>query len=332
MKRLMATSLTFMLALGFISCGNNKQPTVLAERTRPITAGRTLIDTDATRVGDITNLSKVQFPQNTNDNSLNTEEGTTDATANTSTTATIRVDDKLYVNRDQNPILFRGSISQSDDVDWIKVTLEDDQMYRVVVFGTTPGSDRTLTTPLLKGLYKGDDDYIAGTSGSFSSRGDKTKVHYCADADAAYYVAVHSFGGETGTYDLHVLKVPDDVQPDNISTLGTITVGGSQDGKINYRGDADWYQADLTGGTTYRMNLRVRPSRQPAVGSHFVPDLSPRVRLYNSTGGYIEKGTENSDFTMSSISYTPAETSTYLIAAAARINRIGRYTLTLSEQ
>ena len=297
MKRFM--SLTFILALGSISCGDSKQPTAPAELIGPIAAGKALTDT---------------------------EEGDTDAPANASTMATVNIDNNTHGNSKRH-IFFRGSIDRSDDVDWIQVTLESGQMYRFVVLGASSSSDRTLTDPKLIGLYRGDDDYINGTSGSNLVR--KSKMHYSADADAVYYVAVSSRRGETGTYDLRVLNVPDDIQPDNISTPGTIAVGGTQDGKINYRGDEDWYKAELIAGTTYQMELIRR--------SYVLPNFYPELYLRNSAGvpikrGHFKKGTKNTKHSTSVISYTPAENGTYFIAATSRINRIGKYRLTLSEE
>ena len=293
MKRLM--SLTFILALGFISCGDDKQPTAPAELIGPIAAGKALTDT---------------------------EEGNTDAPADASTTATVNIDDNTHGNK--KSIFFRGSISQSDDVDWIKVTLEDDQMYRFVVRGAGSNSDRTLTGPNLIGLYKGNDDYISGTSGAPLFR--KSKVHYFADDGGVHYVAVSSREGETGTYDLNVLAVPDDIQPDNISTQGTIAGGGNQNGKINYRGDEDWYKAELTGDTRYRIELIRR--------SYVLPNFFPELYLRDSAGvpikkGEFKKGTKNTKRSTSILRYTPAEDGTYFIVATSRVNRIGKYTLRL---
>ena len=460
MKRLM--SLTFILALGFISCGDGKQPTASAELIGPIAAGKALTDADATRdgaadLGDITDLSEVQFPRNTlngsddavdyykfrltaakavavalrqldfnadlfleddagtvlasSENSgtdnewieqtvlagtyyvrvlaqetgenayvfrygvdapdadevarlegqneqtttqeeeedhqhetntqeeedhqhedtkniggvLNTYEGDTDSPADASTTATVAVDDKMYMNGQQEPIRFRGNISHSDDVDWIRVMLKEDMVFTFVVLGKTSNSDRTLTRPYIIGLYRGDNDYINGTGGSLDGlKPHRSELIYSADANANYYVAIRSRGGETGTYDLRVLWVPDDIHPDNTNTQGTLAVGESHRGSIHFRGDEDWFRVDLTGGTTYQVELTNRTLQRP---------LFPKVALHNSAGRFIKKGTGNDNSTnFYSLSYTPASTDTYFIVASTEIRGVGRYTLTLSEE
>ena len=253
---------------------------------------------------------------------LNTEEGDTDAPADASTTATIITDDKMYMGGNQEPIHFRGNISHSDDVDWIRVMLKEDMVFTITVKGKTSDSDRTLTRPYIIGLYRGDNDYINGTGGSLGgSNPHRSELIYSADANANYYVAIRSLGGETGTYDLRVLWVPDDIHPDNTNTQGTITVGGSHRGSIHFRGDEDWFRVDLTGGTTYQVKLTNR--------SLAIRQFYPKLTLRNSAGRTIKTGTGKSSLV--SLSYTPASTGTYFIVASAVIRRVGRYTLTLSE-
>ena len=253
----------------------------------------------------------------------NTEEGDTDAPASTSTTATIAVDE--YV-RGQAPIHFRGSISHSDDVDWIRVMLKADMVFRITVLGRREGSSssgRTLTRPYLLGLYKGDDDYIDDTDGSLDpQKPHKSYVVYTADANANYYVAVGSRSGETGTYDLRVVWFDDDAHPDNINTKGTIAVGGSLDHKLNFRGDVDWYKTTLTAGTTYQIRMTNKAD----------PNIWPKFYISDSAGEVIARSVYERNSAVS-LSYTPAETGTYFIVAYSFLMDIaGNYTLTLSEE
>lgn len=257
---------------------------------------------------------------------LNTEEGDTDAPADASTTATVTKDDKLYMNVDANhePILFWGNISHSDDVDWIRVMLEDNKMFRISLIGQASDSEPALARPDLIGLYRGDgdNDYIDGTRGFISVNGQSARVIYSADATAFYYVAVSSLGGETGAYNLRVLWVPDDIHPDNTNTRGTINVGESHLGSIHFRGDEDWFRVDLTSGTTYQVELTNRSLAKR--------QFYPKLTLRNSAGKFIKKGTRSNTSEIS-LSYTPENTGTYFFIVSAVIRRVGRYTLTLSE-
>ena len=88
------------------------------------------------------------------------------ATADTSTSVTAEVIPWSKNSGKRGRYHFRGTIGEPGDVDWIKVTLEADQMYRVVLKGATTGNYRTLSIPLLTGLYTGEGsaNYIEGNA------------------------------------------------------------------------------------------------------------------------------------------------------------------------
>ena len=139
---------------------------------------------------------------------------------------------------------FRGAIGEPGgvdwiDVDWIKVTLDAEQMYRIVLKS-----------------------------------------------------------GATGSYDLLVMGVEDDCQPDNTSTHDSIDVGGSRNGRINYGGDTDWFRAELTGGTAYTATV--------TQGEGASPIPVPRVLIYDTAASMVAVGESASDMNSSVASYTRA--------------------------
>ena len=63
----------------------------------------------------------------------------------------------------------------------------------------------------------------------------------------------------TGTYQLSVIDVTDGVPddyPEDVHTSGSVAVGGSTRGLVEYRGDVDWFAVTLEGGTNYQIDVR----------------------------------------------------------------------------
>ena len=248
------------------------------------------------------------------------------ATADSSTTATAEVLTSSNGSGKRGRYHFRGAVGEPGDVDWIKATLEAEQMYRIVVKSATTGNYRTLTQPILMGLYTGDgaENYISGTLAVPQGNRFEPRIHYYAETAGDYYVSAKGYGDGVGAYDLLVAEVEDDCQPDNTSTHDSIEIGGSKNARIDYRGDTDWFSAELTGGTTYRAELAGRGEGNP------LP--APKVYIYNSSGRIVASGKWDSDSYSSVASYTPAEDGTVYIVAGSMINRSGSYEVSLSEQ
>ena len=248
-----------------------------------------------------------------------------EATADTSTTAVAEVLPSSKSSGKRGRYHFRGAIGEPGDRDWVKVTLKAEQMYRIVV---KSGADnyRTLTEPILIGLYTGDgsENYISGTLSVPDARRGDARIHYYAESAGVYYVSVMGFGDDWGSFDLLVMEVEDDCQPDNTSTHDTIAVDESRDAKIDYRGDADWFRAELTGGTTYRAEVASRGETNP------LP--LPKVYIYNGSGQMVNSGAYNSGGPSSVASISPTSSGTYYVVASSMINRSGLYTVSLSEE
>ena len=143
-----------------------------------------------------------------------------EATADTSTTAVAEVLPSSTKSGKRGRYHFRGAIGEPGDVDWIKVTLEAGQMYRIVVKSKATRNYRTITDPLLLGLYTGDgtENYIRGTLSVPDGRRHEPRLHYYAESGGVYYISVRGYEDDTGAYDLLVAEVEDDCQPDNTST------------------------------------------------------------------------------------------------------------------
>ena len=248
-----------------------------------------------------------------------------EATANSSTAAAAEVLPWHKSSGKRGRYHFRGAIGEPGDVDWIKVTLEADQMYRIVVKSTATGNLRTLSEPILTGLYTGDgaENYIGGTLAVPSGRQLQARIHFYAKSAGVYYASVRGFQDDTGSYDLLVMEVEDDCQPDNTSTHDTIAVGGSKDAAIDYRGDSDWFRTELTGGTAYT----VEASR----GDGARPLAYPKVLVYDGSGKKVTTGEWDSGVQSSVATYTPERDGTHFIVVISGVDLTGNYRLSVSE-
>ena len=247
-----------------------------------------------------------------------------EATADSSTTAVAEVLPSSKSGGKRGRYHFRGVIGEPRDVDWVKVTLEADQMYRIVMKSATTGNYRTLTEPLI-GLYTADDteNYIRGTRAAPYGHRLEARLHYYVESGGVYYVSMRGFENGTGSYDLLVMEVEDDCQPDNTSTHDTIAVEESKNARIDYSGDTDWFRAELTGGTTYRATVAQGDGARPLVG--------PRVVIYDSAASIVARGESPSGLESSVASYTPDGDGTYYIVATSMGRWSGNYKVSLSE-
>ena len=216
-----------------------------------------------------------------------------------------------------------GAIDYSGDRDWFAVTLEKDTTYRIDQTG-----DATWM-PDLHGIHDADGNLIAGTEnegGGFNSRW----LDFTAAESGTHYVAAGGRGALTGTYTLSVLA--DDFAADK-TTAGTVKVGGSATGTIEWAGriprfgaDRDWFAVTLTAEIPYWFDLR-GASNGGGTLRH------PMVSLYDADGVGTAEGIKGFE---SRMHYRPAETGTYYVEATALQRYIrpdtGTYTLEVHAQ
>ena len=120
--------------------------------------------------------------------------------------------------------------------------------------------------------------------------------------------------------------MPDDYTA-TTQTTGTVAVGGSATGEIDYWGDSDWFAVTLEADRTYRIDLEGRGTR---VGTLSNPYL---YGIYDADGNRIA-GTKNDDgggIYNSRVTFTAAEDATYYVAAGAYRSRGGTYRLSVRD-
>ena len=221
-----------------------------------------------------------------------------------------------------------GEISLLDgarDHDWFAVELEAGKTYRVEVKGSGTGNGK-LAYPVLVGMYDADGTFIAGTGeGGLSTRYDSVKF-FSPATSGTYYMAASARGSETGTYTVAVREGPEDDYAASVATTGTVEVGGSVTGKIEYlHGDHDWFAVELEAGKTYQIDVKRTSVRYEAVVD---PDL---VGIFDKDGQFIP-GTDAKEIGEARKGFTPDTSGTYYVAAGAwKDAYTGTYTVAVEE-
>ena len=222
------------------------------------------------------------------------------------------------------------------DTDWFAVELEAGRTYRIdmkgailVAPGTLADPELSLYLPEIGALYDADSNYLHNTS----SRGHTGPpppgpVEFTPHADGAYYISATGVSFETGGYELRLIDITqdDDEHTANRNTAGTVDVGGSATGKIDFSGDRDWFAVELEAGQAYRFDLEGEDTGR---GSLRDPDLRG---IFDAAGNEIS-GTRNDDGgegNNARVTFTPSVAGTYYIAAGAVGYYEGTYTLSVT--
>ena len=249
-----------------------------------------------------------------------TRDATDDYRSDTSTTGVVTVEGSVA-----------GEIDYPGDRDWFAVDLEAGRTYRIDLEGWRTGAG-TLYDPYLRGVHDADGNLIDGTTDNNLGTGYNSLVFFKADEDDTYYVSAGASAGASefslGTYTLSVTDVTDSITDDfaaSTGTSGTVEVGGSTTGEIDYPGDRDWFAVDLEAGRLYRIDLE---GRRTWAGTLYDPYLRG---IHDAEGNLID-GTTNDDggvgynSRVCFIASAPA-TATYYVAAGAWLNEVGTYEL-----
>ena len=243
-------------------------------------------------------------------------EGATDLADDATTAGEIVVGGFAAIGTISEPGRSRGY--DTFDRDWFAVELEAGQTYQINLESGFLGSDGAYINsgllPQIIAIYDAASNFLLNTSDRESSGpGDAARVEFTPNADATYYISAASLGSTTGGYELTVSDItPDsDSQAADRNTRGTVEVGGSATGKIDFEQDVDWFKVTLTAGTEYQIDLEGR-----STGSGSLYD--PRLRAIFDANGNEIPGTVNDDGGEgynSRLLFTPDATGTHYVAA-----------------
>ena len=247
-----------------------------------------------------------------------------------------------------------GRVDYAGDRDWFAVTLEAGHTYQIDLEGSDTSAG-TVWTMYLYGVHDADGNLIANTADIQSGEGNNSRLFFTASHDAIYYVGAGSLENELGTYTLSVADVSGTAsRVDDFlawtGTTGTVAVGGSANGKIDYPRDRDWFEVSLEGGRTYRIDLKgwdprigtisvtVEGDHQESepeatlTGAGILPD--PYLRgVHDADGNLIPGTTDNNDGEglNSRLEFTAPAPGTYYVAAGAAESFEGTYALSVEE-
>ena len=216
-----------------------------------------------------------------------------------------------------------GEIETFGDRDWFAVELAAGRTYRIDLEGSQTGAG-TLSNPYLRGVHDANGVLIPGTTADDDGEGTNSRVFFTAEDAGTYYVAAGAWSDREGTYTLSVTEVMDDFAA-GTETTGTVEVGGSATGEIEYYDDRDWFAVELDAGRTYQIDLEGYDTGAGTLGNPFLHGVydADGVRLpgtTNNNGGVARN---------SQLTFTAEDAGVYYVAAGAKGSREGAYTLSV---
>ena len=200
-----------------------------------------------------------------------------------------------------------------------------------------PTGDGTLDDPYLVGLYS-VNNYILHTENDGGGTGGNSQFTFTVPTDASitiFNVAVGAYGDDDrGTYRVSVKDVTDTFTDDfttSRDTTGVVDVEGSVTGEIESPGDLDWFAVDLTGGTTYQIDLKGLGTRDGTLWDTYLVGVynSSGSRIYDMAGDRITDD-DGGEGVNSRVTFTPTATGTHYVSAGGIGSETGTYTLSVS--
>ncbi|MEL6311357.1 MAG: DUF4214 domain-containing protein, partial [Pseudomonadota bacterium] len=146
-----------------------------------------------------------------------------------------------------------GTIETPGDEDFFRLDLELGRSYRIVLDGAANSFQLGSVTD---SAYDNGDliRTVIAEADPLDFEGTQQAV-VTPRASGAYFVAVSGgFGGDTGTYMVSAFEQADDFA-DNADTTGVLAPGSEIGGRIETRGDADWFRLEGEAGVSYRVTV-----------------------------------------------------------------------------
>ena len=226
-----------------------------------------------------------QRPVDTNDGTVLTEPLDSDFPASTDTTA--------IIGRNSVAQTIIGTISESGDVDWIKLENNGHQTYRVYLTGYS-GGDHSAGSPRFNPLLSADGVAVHEDDPMKPPRGEQW-THYTAfPSGDIYFPVVDQLG--TGSY--RVTAVLDSEWEHSRHGTVDFPADTSTTGFLNWHSmgkmapdDVDWFELELSSGTRYRIHVEPSP--------HTRLDRRTEVRLLDADGDPVPGASAVHEFNFS---------------------------------
>ena len=228
-----------------------------------------------------------------------------------------------------------GRIQYEGDRDWFAVTLEAGKTYlfdmemdsesaaEYLAGGVYPGG------VYLRAIHNPDGRYIPFTWDHAPRPYQHSQLAFKPDADGTYYVEATSFTGSwwTGDYTFRATEIEDDFAA-STETTGTVVVGGSAIGEIEYGDDRDWFAVELEADKTYQIDVHGEINDGGTLNRAYLYAVyddngNKRYDVYDHTRLYWED---------SQVFFTPDQNGTYYLSASNnRWLNTGTYTVRVAE-
>ena len=223
-----------------------------------------------------------------------------------------------------------GQASPASPVELGDITEETQAQFlagEVAAVGDTVSYAFTLNAPrrVALGIRQQDTDAdlvvvdaSAAEVGRSATAGTANELVRLALGPGSYRAHVVAQAAGVNAYRLRyrVKAVEDDYGAD-VDTSGTVLVGESTPGAVDYVGDEDWFFIDLEAARTYTLSVTGTTSAPVMVG------------VYAATGTEVTAGV--SGLESASATFTPDTTALYYVAVAATDVETGSYTLTVTD-
>ena len=204
-----------------------------------------------------------------------------------------------------------GRLERAGDRDWFAADLLSSHVYVIDLEGSTVGAG-SLRDPYFDGVFDAAGNRLPGTSNDDSGGALNSRISFAPAEDGTYYLAARAYADSgTGSYTLSLTGYLDDYAGD-VSTTGTIAVGGRALGSIlPGSSETDWFAATLEGGESYRITLG-------GTGTGSDPLFHERVAVHDASGVLISGPQYGSYGGTAELVVPIAEGGTYYIEAASR--------------
>ena len=214
-----------------------------------------------------------------------------------------------------------GAVDYAGDEDWFAVELVAGRQYRIHLEGSATHRD-ALEDPFLRGIMDAAGNLLAGSGDDDGGERYNSRLEFTAPESETYYIAAGAYGEHTGDYRLSVGVAGDDY-PASTGATGTVAVGGSAMGAVDYAGDEDWFEVELVADREYQIHIEGSPTHRGTLSDPYL------YGIHDSDGNLIAN-TDNDDGGTglnSSVYFVAPDSGAYYIAAGAFGEHIGTYTV-----
>jgi hypothetical protein len=206
-----------------------------------------------------------------------------------------------------------GKLETTEDVDWLKVTLDNSKVYNLKI--------QADFEVIIDGVYDAQGNYIEGTYYDSAEDRFQTDTSKGVESNTDYYIAIA--GHSTGSYNLKVEEyIPEvtDKEANSMATTAVATVNNVYDGSIDYTYDEDWIKIRLEENTNYSIDLKGDTLEDTVING-----------VYDSNGILLSNtfNDDANDYTLdSAVSFIASATGDYYISVSGFDNEEGTYKLT----